>query len=52
MSKIVVFVDDFKIVLLTAQMAVKPLVEKGNIEFKSYEKSVRVLRECKKWFSL
>ena len=51
MSKIVVFVDDSKTVLLTAQMAVKPLVEKGDIEFKSYENPLDLLADVKNGFS-
>ena len=51
MSKIVVFVDDSKTVLLTAQMAVKPLVEKGDIEFNSYENPLEFLEDVKNGFS-
>jgi len=51
MSKIVVFVDDSKTVLLTAQMAVKPLTEKGDIEFKSYENPLEFLEDVKNGFS-
>ena len=51
MSKIVVFVDDSKTVLLTAQMAVKPLVEKGDIEFKSYENPLEFLEDVENGFS-
>lgn len=51
MSKIVVFVDDSKTVLLTAQMALKPLVEKGDIEFKSYENPLEFLEDVENGFS-
>jgi len=47
MSKVVVFVDDSKTVLLTAQMAVKPLVDGGEIEFKSYENPLELLEDVK-----
>jgi len=47
MSKVVVFVDDSKTVLLTAQMAVKPLVDSGEIEFKSYENPLELLEDVK-----
>ena len=51
MSKIVVFVDDSKTVLLTAQIALKPLVEKGGIEFKSYENPLELLEDVENGFS-
>ncbi len=50
MAKTVVFVDDSKTVLLTAQMAVKPLIESGNVEFKSYENPLDFLDDVKGGF--
>jgi len=51
MSKVIVFVDDSKTVLLTAQMAVKSLIEKGDIKLKSYENPLKLLEDVKKGFS-
>ena len=51
MSKVVVFVDDSKTVLLTAQMIVKSLVEKGDLEFKSYENPLELLKDVENGFS-
>jgi len=51
MAKIVVFVDDSKTVLLTAQMAVKPLVDRGDIEFKSYENPLKLLEDVENGFT-
>lgn len=51
MAKIVVFVDDSKTVLLTAEMATKPLVERGVIEFKSYENPLELIEDVKNGFS-
>jgi len=45
MAKVVVFVDDSKTVLMTAQMAVKPLVENGDIEFRSYDNPLNLLSD-------
>lgn len=50
MSKTVVFVDDSKTVLLTAQMAVKPLIENGSIEFRSYENPLDLLEDVANGF--
>ena len=44
MAKIVVFVDDSKTVLMTAQMSVKELVESGDIELKSFENPLDALQ--------
>ena len=43
MSKVVVFVDDSKTVLLTVQMAVKPLVDNGNIKLEMFENPLDLL---------
>ena len=51
MPKIVVFVDDSKTVLLTAQMAVKSLVEKGDIELKIFENPLELLEKVKDGFT-
>ena len=51
MSKKVVFVDDSKTVLLTAEMAVKPLVEDGSIEFIAYENPLDLLDAVENGFS-
>ena len=50
MSKVVVFVDDSKTVLLTAEMAVKPLVESGAIEFRAYENPLELLDDVASGF--
>jgi len=47
MSKVVVFVDDSKTVLLTAQMAVKPLVGNGDIELEIFENPLDLLEVVK-----
>lgn len=44
MAKIVVFVDDSKTVLMTAQMSVKELVESADIELRSFENPLDVLQ--------
>ena len=44
MAKIVVFVDDSKTVLMTAQMSVKELVESGDIELRSFENPLDALQ--------
>ena len=41
--KKVVFVDDSKTVLMTAQMAVKELVDRGNIKLFTFENPLKVL---------
>lgn len=46
--KKVVFVDDSKTVLLTAQVSMKPLIESGEIEFKAYENPLEVLEDVEK----
>ena len=43
MSKKVVFVDDSKTVLMTASMAVQPLVEQGVLELVTYENPLELL---------
>lgn len=43
MAKKVVFVDDSKTVLLTAQVAIKPLVDSGEVEFIGYENPLEVV---------
>jgi len=43
MAKIVVFVDDSKTVLMTAQMAVDSLVKSGTIELKTFENPLELL---------
>lgn len=43
-AKIVVFVDDSKTVLMTAQMSVKELVESADIELRSFENPLDVLQ--------
>ena len=43
MAKIVVFVDDSKTVLMTAQMAVDGLVKDGIIELKTFENPLELL---------
>jgi len=45
--KKVIFVDDSKTVLLTAEIAMKPLIDKQLIEFKSYENPLEVLEDVK-----
>ena len=45
MAKKVVFVDDSKTVLLTAEVAMKPLIESGEIEFIGYENPLQVLED-------
>ena len=45
--KKVVFVDDSKTVLLTAEMAMKPIIENGSIEFISYENPLELLEDVK-----
>jgi len=47
MSKLVVFVDDSKTVLLTAQMAVDNLVKSGVLEIKTYENPLEVIEDVK-----
>jgi len=47
MSKVVVFVDDSKTVPLTVQMAVKPLVDNGNIKLEIFENSLDLLETVK-----
>ncbi len=41
--KKVIFVDDSKTVLMTAQMAVKELVDRGEIELETFENPLEVL---------
>ncbi|NPA55050.1 MAG: response regulator [Epsilonproteobacteria bacterium] len=41
--KKVVFVDDSKTVLMTAEMSVKPLIDEGKIEIKTFENPLDVL---------
>ena len=43
MSKTIVFVDDSKTVLLTAEMALKDMIEKGDVEFVGYENPLELL---------
>ena len=43
MAKSVVFVDDSKTVLMSAEMAVKPLIESGSIEVHTYENPLDLL---------
>jgi len=43
MAKLVVFVDDSKTVLMTAQMAVQSLVDSGVLELKTFENPLEVL---------
>jgi len=43
MAKLVVFVDDSKTVLMTAQMAVDGLVKSGLIELKTFENPLKLL---------
>jgi len=45
--KKVVFLDDSKTVLLTAQMAVEELIEKKIIEFIGYENPLKLLEDVK-----
>lgn len=45
MAKILVFVDDSRTVLMTAQSAVSPLVENGSIELKTFDNPLDVLEE-------
>jgi len=45
--KKVVFVDDSKTVLLTAEMAVKPLTDTGKVEFIGYENPLELLDDVK-----
>jgi len=47
MSKLVVFVDDSKTVLLTAQMAVDNLVKSEVLEIKTYENPLEVIEDVK-----
>lgn len=50
MAKKVVFVDDSKTVLLTARMAMKPLIDNGSIEFIEYENPLELLEAVKNGF--
>jgi two-component system chemotaxis response regulator CheY len=43
--KRVVFVDDSKTVLMTAEMSMKPLIEKGEVELLTYENPVQLLED-------
>jgi two-component system chemotaxis response regulator CheY len=43
--KRVVFVDDSKTVLMTAEMSMKPLIEKGEVELITYENPVQLLED-------
>jgi len=43
MAKVVVFVDDSKTVLMTATMAVKPLVDSGVLELRTFENPLKLL---------
>ena len=45
MAKKVVFVDDSKTVLLTAKVAMKPLIDSGEIEFIGYENPLEVIAD-------
>ena len=45
--KKVVFVDDSKTVLLTAELAMKPLIDTNQIEFKGYENPLECLEDVK-----
>lgn len=47
MTKLVVFVDDSKTVLLTVEIAVKPLVESGTIQIKTYDEALEFLADIK-----
>ncbi len=51
MPKIVVFVDDSKTVLMTAELAVKPLVESGDIEIVTYDEAMNFLSDVEKGFT-
>jgi two-component system chemotaxis response regulator CheY len=50
MAKKVVFVDDSKTVLMTAQLAMKPLIESGQIEFYEYENPLSLLEAVENGF--
>jgi two-component system chemotaxis response regulator CheY len=45
MAKKVIFVDDSKTVLLTAELAMKTLVTKGEVEFVGYENPLKLLED-------
>ena len=45
--KKVVFVDDSKTVLMTAEISMKPLIDKGLIEFIGYENPLKLLEDVK-----
>ncbi len=47
MPKLVVFVDDSKTVLMTVEIAVKPLVESGIIEIKTYDDAMEFISDIK-----
>jgi two-component system chemotaxis response regulator CheY len=50
MAKTLVFVDDSKTVLMTAEAAVAPLVEKGDIELRTFDNPLDVLEEVNNGF--
>lgn len=43
MAKSVVFVDDSKTVLMSAEMAIKPLIDSGDVEIVTYENPLDLL---------
>ena len=47
MSKLVVFVDDSKTVLMTVDLAIKPLLESGLIEARTYDDAMEFLDDVK-----
>ena len=47
MKKLVIFVDDSKTVLLTAQMALDNLVKSGVLEIKTYENPLEVIEDIR-----
>jgi two-component system chemotaxis response regulator CheY len=50
MAKILVFVDDSKTVLMTAEMAVAPLIDSGDIELRTFDNPLDVLDEVANGF--
>lgn len=50
MAKKVVFVDDSKTVLMSAQMAVQELIDQGDIEIFTYENPLDLLESVKSGF--
>jgi two-component system chemotaxis response regulator CheY len=49
-AKILVFVDDSRTVLMTAEAAVKPLVEKGDIKLRLFNNPLELLEEVNNGF--